>query len=108
MGLLSAIQPPGGRTLNPQGVRKQARDDTEGKNDDAIEDGQQYSRLEVSYRVGCTFPCLLRAFQHKVLLEQRVDEGCDSRTLCQNDNNPQKEKSNQHRHKPPSLVTPEE
>jgi hypothetical protein len=108
MGLLSVIEPLGGRTLNSQRVRKQANDDTEGKNDDAVEDGQQYSCLKVSYRVGHTFPCPLRALQHKVVLEKRVDEGSDSRTLCQNDNHAEKEKSNQYRHKPPSLTAPKE
>jgi hypothetical protein len=51
MGLISVIQPARWGMLNSQRIQKQACDKADRKDDNAVENGQQDSRLKISYRV---------------------------------------------------------
>jgi hypothetical protein len=54
-----------------------------------------------------TLPGQLRARSNiGVVLEEGVNEGCDSGTLCQDNQNTEDEKSEQHGREPPPLYTP--
>jgi hypothetical protein len=51
MGLISVIEPARWGMLNSQRIQKQACDKADRKDDNAVENGQQDSRLKISYRV---------------------------------------------------------
>jgi hypothetical protein len=99
--------------LDAQSVREQARGNAKRQNYNGIQNGEKYARLEIANLVGQAFPCIPKSLyfayegiRHESLnLEQRVDEGSQSRALGQDDKNRKKKHGKNQRQHPAALVT---
>src|ERR1700722_5344385 len=63
---------------------------------------------EVLSRTGTSPACAKRSINIGVVLEQGIDEGCDSGALCHDNQNSENEKTDQHGRQPPPFGTPKE